>query len=68
MSNQDFRDDAFASPINVSETVYRAMQAGLTYRDLSTWCGFEAAMNVIEVQQVADYNREKIRYLSEQEK
>lgn len=43
------------------------MQAGLSYRDLNTWCGFEAALNVIEIQKVVDYNREKLKYMAEQE-
>lgn len=45
MSNQDLKDDVFASPLNVSETVYRALLTGLcTYHQLNTCIGLEAAL------------------------
>lgn len=60
--------DAFANPLNVSETVYRALKTKMcTYYELNTCLGLEAAMNIIEVWQVADYNDEKMRYIAEQE-
>ena len=68
MSNQDLKDDVFASPLNVSETVYRALLTGLcTYHQLNTCIGLEAALNMIEVKQVADYNEAKIKYFAQQE-
>lgn len=68
MSNQDLKDDVFASPLNVSETVYRALLTGhCTYHQLNTCIGLEAALNMIEVKQVADYNEAKIKYFAQQE-
>lgn len=60
--------DAFANPLNVSEVVYRALKTKMcSYHELNTCLGLEAAMNIIEVWQVADYNDEKMRYIAEQE-
>lgn len=68
MSNQGLKEGAFASTLNVSEIVYRALMTGMcSYHELSTCIGFEAAFNIIEVKQVADYNESKIKYLASQE-
>lgn len=68
MSNQGLKDGVFASTLNVSETVYRALTTGMcTYQELNTCMGFESAFNIIEIKQVADYNESKIKYLASQE-
>lgn len=68
MSNQDLKQGVFASPLNVSETVYRALLTGMcTYHQLNTCIGLESALNIIEVKQVADYNDAKMKYIADQE-
>jgi hypothetical protein len=62
------KEGVFANPLNVSETVFRALKTKMcTYHELNTCIGLEGAMNIIEVWQVADYNEEKLRYIAEQE-
>lgn len=57
-----------ANPLNVSETVYRALTSkGCTYHELNTCIGLEGALNIIEVWQVAKYNEDKLKFYAEQE-
>lgn len=68
MSNQDLKEGVLASPLNVSETVYRALLTGMcNYHQLNTCIGLEGALNMIETKQVADYNEAKIKYFASQE-
>lgn len=63
-----FQEGFLAKTVNVSETAFRAMQTGYcTYMDLYTKIGLEGALNLIEIWQVAEYNRNKIEYFSRQE-
>lgn len=67
-SNQSLREGIFANPLNVSDTVFRALKTkGCTYHELNTYLGLEAAMNIIEVWQVVDYNESKLKHILEQE-
>lgn len=62
------QDGVLAVTVNMSDIAFRALQTNLcTYMDLATKIGLEGAMNIIEASQVATYNREKIKYFSEQE-
>lgn len=55
-------------PLNVSDTTYRALQTKMcTYHELNTCIGLEGVMNIIEVEQVATYNKAKIKYFASQE-
>nr|DAF69046.1 MAG TPA: hypothetical protein [Caudoviricetes sp.] len=63
------KDGVLAKPLNVSETVYRALQTKLcTYHELNTCIGLEGAMRIIEIEQVATYNEQKIKFLASQDK
>lgn len=54
--------------MNVSEVVFRALQTGMcTYTELHTTLGLEAALNIIEVHQVAQYNKDKLDYFAKQD-
>lgn len=67
-SNQSLREGIFTNPLNVSDTVFRALKTkGCTYHELNTCLGLEAAMNIIEVWQVVDYNESKLKHILEQE-
>ena len=65
---QPLKDGVLAETINVSEVAFRALQTGYcTYRELDSVLSLEDALNLIEVSQVASYNKEKIEYFSRQE-
>lgn len=68
MSNQELKDGVLAAPLHMSETVYRALLTGMCdYHQLNTCIGLEAARNIIEAKQVADYNETKLKYFASQE-
>lgn len=69
MANQQLKEGALAVPLNVSDTTFRALQTKMcTYHELNTCIGLEGVMNIIEVEQVAKYNHEKLKYYAEQDK
>ncbi|MBC8947081.1 hypothetical protein [Xenorhabdus indica] len=54
-----------AEPNNVSSIVYQVVTSGYaTYHELSTIYGLEAALNLIEINQVSEYNKRLIEELS----
>ena len=62
------KEGVLAETVNISEVAFRALQTGFcSYYDLATRVGLEGALNMIEASQVAQYNKEKIRYFSEQQ-
>ena len=58
------REDVMAKPVNVSKTVYQALQTKMvTYVELDTILSLEDVLNILEVNQVAEYNENIIREL-----
>ncbi|MDC9591145.1 hypothetical protein PSI23_18090 [Xenorhabdus sp. XENO-10] len=54
-----------AEPGNVSGVVYQVITSGYaTYYELSTIYGLESALNLIEINQVSEYNKRLIEELS----
>ncbi|WP_374053301.1 hypothetical protein [Xenorhabdus taiwanensis] len=50
---------------NVSSIVYQVVTSGYaTYHELSTIYGLEAALNLIEIHQVSEYNKQLMEKLN----
>ena len=61
------KDDALVKSLNVSSTVFQALQTGLvSYTELDTVLSLEDAMDIIEVHQVAKENELRIKELQQE--
>lgn len=58
------KDDALVKSLNVSSTVFQALQTGLvSYVELDSVLSLEDALDIIEVHQVAKENELRIKEL-----
>ena len=61
------KDGALVKSLNVSSTVFQALQTGLvSYVELDTVLSLEDAMDIIEVHQVAKENERRIQELQQE--
>ena len=61
------KDDALVKSLNVSSTVFQALQTGLvSYVELDSVLSLEDALDVIEVHQVAKENELRIKELQQE--
>lgn len=61
------KDGALAKCVNVSNTVFQALQTGLvSYVELDSVLGLEDALNIIEVHQVAKNNERIIQEIQKE--
>ena len=59
------KDDALVKSLNVSSTVFQALQTGLvSYVELDTVLSLEDALDIIEVSQVAKENQRRLDELA----
>ncbi|KLU14523.1 hypothetical protein AFK69_10085 [Xenorhabdus sp. GDc328] len=59
------KEGILAEPNNVSSIVYQVVTSGYaSYHELSTIYGLEAALNMLEIHQVSEYNKRLIEELS----
>ena len=61
------KDDALVKSLNVSSTVFQALQTGLvSYMELDSVLSLEDALDIIEVHQVAKENELRIKELQQE--
>ena len=61
------KDDALVKSLNVSSTVFQALQTGLvSYVELESVLSLEDALDIIEVHQVAKENELRIKELQQE--
>ena len=61
------KDDALVKSLNVSPTVFQALQTGLvSYVELDSVLSLEDALDIIEVHQVAKENELRIKELQQE--
>ena len=61
------KDDALVKSLNVSSTVFQALQTGLvSYVELDSVLSLEDALDIIEVHQVATENELRIKELPQE--
>jgi c-di-GMP-related signal transduction protein len=61
------KDGALVKSLNVSSTVFQALQTGLvSYAELDTVLSLEDAMDIIDVHQVAKENELRIKELQQE--
>jgi c-di-GMP-related signal transduction protein len=61
------KDDALVKSLNVSSTVFQALQTGLvSYVELDSVLSLEDALDIIEVHQVAKENELRIKELQQE--
>ena len=61
------KDDALVKSLNVSSTVFQALQTGLvSYVELDSVLSLEDALGIIEVHQVAKENELRIKELQQE--
>ena len=61
------KDDALVQSLNVSSTVFQALQTGLvSYVELDSVLSLEDALDIIEVHQVAKENELRIKELQQE--
>ena len=61
------KDDALVKSLNVSSTVFQALQTGLvSYVELDTVLSLEDALDIIDVHQVAKENERRIQELQQE--
>ena len=61
------KDDALVKSLNVSSTVFQALQTGLvSYVELDSVLSLEDALDIIEVYQVAKENELRIKELQQE--
>ena len=61
------KDDALVKSLNVSSTVFQALQTGLvSYVELDSVLSLEDALDIIEVHQVAKENGLRIKELQQE--
>ena len=61
------KDDALVKSLNVSSTVFQALQTGLvSYVELDSVLRLEDALDIIEVHQVAKENELRIKELQQE--
>jgi len=61
------KDDALVKSLNVSSTVFQALQTGLvSYVELDSILSLEDALDIIEVHQVAKENELRIKELQQE--
>ena len=62
MAGLPYKDGVLAKPVNVSNIASQVILSGLaSYLELDTVLSLEDALNILEVHQVAEYNKQLVQ-------